>query len=117
MKRLVVLVAVLALAAPSVAAAFSVIHASPGSVKRGHRVRLHGSTGGCPAGDQVTLYSRAFKGSGKEWAGLPAVLTTVRPDGSYSVRFRIRKHVKKRKYTIHGRCGGGLFGSGTLKVI
>jgi hypothetical protein len=115
MKRLVVIAAVLALAMPSVAAAFGVIHATPASVKPGQKVRLHGSVK-CHSGDQVTLFSRAFKGSHHDFGGVPAVLTTVHHD-RYSVSFRIHKNVSKRTYHISGRCGGGLFGSGTLKVI
>jgi hypothetical protein len=114
MKRLLALTAVLTLAVPSVALAFGVIHATPSSVKPGHKVRLHGSVS-CHNGDQVTLFSRAFKGSHQNFAGVPAVITTVHSD-KYSVTFRIHKNVKKRTYHISGRCGGGLFGSGTLKV-
>jgi hypothetical protein len=114
MKRSFAVVAVLALAMPSAALAFGVIHATPSSVKPGHQVRLHGSVK-CHNGDQVTLFSRAFKGSHHNFGGVPAVITTVHSD-KYSVTFRIHKNVKKRTYQISGRCGGGLFGSGTLKV-
>jgi hypothetical protein len=110
------LVASLALAGPAVAAATPLIHATPASVARGHKVRLHGTIRGCPKGDQVTLLSKAFKGSGLSFAGVPAVFAVVGRHHHYSVVYRIRKKVTKKTYSLRGRCGGGNFGHGSLTV-
>lgn len=117
MKRLIAIAAVMAMGAPAAAAGsplIRLIYATPSSVKPGQKVRLHGAVA-CHNGDQVTLFSHAFKGSSQNFAGVPAVLTTVHA-GRYSVTFRIHSGVGKRTYRISGRCGGGLFGTGSLKV-
>ena len=61
------------------------------------------------AGDSVTLISRAFPKK-HEFAGVPAVFTKVKIDGSYSKRVRIPKSKAPKKYTISARCGGGNLG-------
>ncbi len=114
MKKVALSVIVVAFAIPSAALASSVIGTTPSTVKPGHLERLHGSVV-CHNGDQVDLFSHAFKGSPHNFGGVPAVYTTVHND-HYSVVIRIYKNVKKGTYSISGRCGGGLFGSGTLKV-
>jgi hypothetical protein len=92
---------------------------TPGTIKAGHRVRLHGSVShGCQTPGQVTIYSRAFKGAVRHsFAGIPALFTRANKHGSFSATVRIRKTIKPGKYHIGGRCGGGNFGSTTLKVL
>jgi hypothetical protein len=96
-------------ALPGAAWAAPTIHAKPNPVHAGERVRVFGNAGGCPAGDQVTLLSRAFSHK-HEFAGVPAVFTTVRANGHYSKRARIPKARAQKKYRITARCGGGTFG-------
>lgn len=83
--------------------------ASPNPVHAGSHVRLHGRIPGCPAGDQITLISRAFSHN-HDFAGEPAVFATIHADGSFSVRTRIPSTRKPRRYSIGGRCGGGNIG-------
>jgi hypothetical protein len=65
----------------------------------------------------VTLISRAFKGATRSrFAGVPAVLTRVGKFGLYAVSVRISSAAGKGTFTISGRCGGGNFGSVSLKV-
>jgi hypothetical protein len=94
------------------------LNVTPGTVKAGHKVRLHGSVGpGCKKPGQVTLYSRAFKGAVKHrFAGVPAVFTRANKHGSFSTNLTIKRKTKPGKYHVGGRCGGGNFGSATLKV-
>ena len=104
------------LAAPAVAAA-PTIQVSPGTVHRGHLVRVHGVVPGCPRGDEVTLISRAFSHR-HDFAGLPAVFARVGARQRYSVRTRIPAHRKAGRYTISGRCGGGNLGvTASLRVL
>jgi hypothetical protein len=85
------------------------IHASPNPVHAGKKVRVFGDAGDCPAGDQVTLLSRAFSHK-HEFAGVPAVFAKVRSNGHYSKRARIPAARTPKKYNITARCGGGTFG-------
>ena len=62
------------------AAASPSIHFSPNPVRAGAFVRVHGSAGGCPVRDTVTVLSRAFPHAHR-FAGVPAVSAAVRPDG------------------------------------
>jgi hypothetical protein len=91
---------------------------APSTVKRGGVVRLYGSVaGGCAAGARVTVYSRAFAGRRRgEFAGVPAVFTRVRRNGTFTRRVRIGKRIAPRRYGVGGRCGGGTFGSAKLRV-
>ena len=92
------------------------IRASPSSVVAGQSVRVSGLAGGCPAGDQVTLISRAFSHA-HEFAGVSAVFATVRSDDAYAVRTRIPASRRAGTYSIGARCGGGNFGvSARLRV-
>ncbi|HEU4978262.1 MAG TPA: hypothetical protein VFT42_05165 [Solirubrobacteraceae bacterium] len=113
MKRsLVVLAAAAALAAPAGAAAPR-IALSPTSVHRGQVVRVHGVIHGCPAGDTVTLLSKAFSHR-HEFAGVPAVFARVGASGAYSVRTRIPARRRPGSYHVTGRCGGGNLGVAPL---
>jgi hypothetical protein len=97
----------LALPAGAVAVGPS-IHVSPTTVNAGQHVRVYGRAGGCPAGDQVTLISRAFRHT-HDFAGLPAVFTKVGAGDHYTVRVRIPSS-RHGRYAITARCGGANFG-------
>ena len=89
---------------------------TPATVHRGHTVLVHGTIAGCPAGDSVTLLSRAFP-SRHRFAGVPAVSAIVGKEGAYSVRVRIPRGKRPGAYSVTGRCGGGNLGvSVTLHV-
>jgi hypothetical protein len=95
---------------PGQAFAQATLNVKPKSVHAGERVRVFGTVGGgCVAGDAVTLLSEAFSHT-QEFAGVPAVFTPVRPNGTYSRRIRIPRHRHRGIYTVGGRCGGGNFG-------
>lgn len=91
---------------------------SPSTVKAGRTVALTGSVGnGCRTPGQVTLYSSAFKGAtAHRFAGVPAVYAQANKHGAFSTNVTIKRTVKRGSYRIGGRCGGGNFGSATLKV-
>jgi hypothetical protein len=82
---------------------------TPNHVRAGAMVRLRGRAAGCPAGDTVSLISRAFSRV-HEFASVPAVLTRVRPDGSFTTTTRIPRTRRPARYGITGRCGGGNLG-------
>lgn len=119
MKKLIVVLVVLATPAPAaLAAGAHYIKVEPASVKPGQVVRIYGSVGGgCAAGDSATLISTAFKGATKEeFAGVPAVYAKVHKNFKFSIKVRLSKGIKPGKYEIGGRCGGGNFGSAKLRV-
>jgi hypothetical protein len=106
---------VLALSAVGLAlAAGGSIHIRPHSVEAGHRIRTHGSTGGCPG--RVTLLSKAFPHR-HEFAGVPAVYAHANSGGKFHRRVRIPQHRKTRRYSVTGRCGGGNFALTHLRVV
>ena len=106
---------VLALSAAALAAGPS-LHVRPHRVEAGHLLRIHGSTGGCPQGERVTLLSKAFPHR-HEFAGIPAVYTRVRSGGKFQRRVRIPEHRKPRRYPVTGRCGGGNFALAHFRVV
>jgi immunoglobulin-like protein involved in spore germination len=86
------------------------LHVSPATVPAGHTTRVFGSAaGGCAAGDQVTLISRAFPAT-HEFAGVPAVFTRTHAGGAFSKRIRIPAGRAPRRYAVTARCGGGNLG-------
>jgi hypothetical protein len=99
------------IAMPGVALASApTIVLTPSSVHAGGTVTVSGSTGGgCVAGDQVTLISAAFGGSG-EFAGQPAVFATSTSSNSYSTTATIPVARTPGTYDVTARCGGGNFG-------
>jgi hypothetical protein len=121
-KLIAVFVAVFALAAPAAFAASHFLKISPSTVKPGNKVTVSGAVGsGCAVGkkgDVAIVYSKAFNGSTKSsFAGVPAVNAALDKKGKFSFKITInKKKVKKGTYHIGGRCGGGNFGSATLKV-
>ena len=81
----------------------------PHIVKRGGTVLVSGVAGGCTAGDQVTVSSRAFAGS-NTFAGVPAVLAQVGSAGRFSATARIPATRRPGTYLLTARCGGGNLG-------
>jgi hypothetical protein len=119
MRKLGLLLAVLvSTAQPALAASHSYLKVTPHEVQVGKVVRVHGSVdGGCAPGGGATLYSFAFKGATQEeFAGVPAVLATVHANHKFSIKVRLSPTIKPHRYHVGGRCGGGNFGSATLKV-
>jgi hypothetical protein len=125
MKKLIVAIAGLAVLAPAALAASPshFLKVSPSKVAQGNTVTASGSVGhGCEIGhkgDVATIYSKAFKGATKHsFAGVPSVSASLAKskDGTFKVKVTLSSSVKTGKYTVSGRCGGGLFGSTTLKV-
>lgn len=94
------------------------IRVSPSAVKAGTTVTLRGSVaGGCRTPGVVTIYSRVFAGaSARRFAGVPAVSAKANAKGRFSAKITLTKRIKSGRYRISGRCGGGNFGSTTLKV-
>jgi hypothetical protein len=81
----------------------------PGTVKRGGTVIVSGVAGGCTAGDQVTIISRAFAPT-HSFAGVPAVLAQVGSAGRFSAETRIPAARRAGTYLLTARCGGGNLG-------
>jgi len=113
-------VGMLAPAAPAWAASATTLLVSPSSTIAGDTVVVSGSVGPAPAGSacatSLMLLSRAFVHT-DEFAGVPAVVAAVRPDGTFAAATRIPRSTPAGTYTISGRCGGGNLGvSATLTV-
>jgi hypothetical protein len=91
---------------------------SPSTVKAGRATTVSGSTGnGCHTPGQVTIISHAFRGATRrQFAGVPAIFTTANGSGKFSRRVTIAKAMKPGAYHVGARCGGGSFGSATLRV-
>lgn len=123
MKKLIAALLALAVFAPAALAATHSIKVTPSSVAGGKTVTVSGSVGkGCRTGhkgDAATIISRAFKGATKaNFAGVPSVSASLAgsKSGSFSIKVKLAGNVKAGKYSVSGRCGGGNFGSTTLKV-
>ena len=126
MKKLIVAVVGMALFAPGALAASSshFLKVSPAKVAEGKIVAVSGSVDhGCEIGhkgDAATIISKAFKGAkgAHSFAGVPSVSASLAnsKSGTFSVKVTLATNVKPGKYSVGGRCGGGNFGSATLKV-
>lgn len=121
MKSFLSTILAFAILAPAALADAHFLRVSPHTVARGNLVTVSGSVGnGCQTGhkgDVATIFSRAFKGStSQNFAGVPAVFASARKGERFSFKIRIRKAINKGSYHLGGRCGGGNFGSATLKV-
>ena len=115
-RTAVLLTTAIAFAVPAVAVAAGPVHLHPSTVHAGKVVKISGHPGGgCTSGHTVTIYSRAFS-SDREFAGVPAVFTEVRPSGGYTEHVRIPSWRHEGSYTVSARCGGALIGSRTLHV-
>jgi hypothetical protein len=125
MKKLIVAVVGLSVFAPGAMAASShFLKVSPSTADQGATVTVSGSVDhGCQIGhkgDTATIISKAFKGATKHtFAGVPAVSASLAKskNGAFSVKVTLASNVKPGKYSVSGRCGGGNFGSTTLKVV
>jgi hypothetical protein len=111
------------LAAPAWAASPTppvAVHASPNPVLAGHTVTLSGSIGQDQAGSEcatgVKLLSRAFD-SNQDFAGVPALGATVRPNGTFTATTTIPRSKAAGSYAVTGRCGGGNLGVSATLVI
>jgi hypothetical protein len=82
---------------------------TPPVVRAGDVLSLEGAADGCPAGDTVSLLSKAFP-PGHDFAGVPAVDAQVGSDGSFSVTTTIPASTAPGRYEVTGRCGGGNLG-------
>jgi hypothetical protein len=90
---------------------------TPATVHRGQTVLIRGSAGSCPVGDTVTIISRAFPRI-HEFAGVPAVLASVRSGGRFRATTRIPLRRRVGRYGVTARCGGGNLGvAARLTVI
>ena len=123
MKKLIAALVALAAFAPSALAASHFVKVSPGKVSPGQTVTVSGSVDhGCQIGhngNTATIFSKAFKGATKHsFAGVPAVSASLAKskNGAFSIKVTLSPNVKPSKYSVTGRCGGGNFGSTTLKV-
>jgi hypothetical protein len=114
-RRTILIGAVIAAGAPATSSA-AVLRVSRTSVPAGDTVRVSGSAGGgCARGDTVTITSRAFDPA-REFAGVPAIFARAARNGSFSVRTLIPVTLVAGRYAVSGRCGGGTFGSTSLRV-
>lgn len=123
MKKLIVALVGLAVFAPEALAASHFLKVSPSKVSAGKTVTVSGSVGnGCQTGhtgDVATIFSKAFKGATKQnFGGVPSVSASLAnsTSGAFSIKVKLSKKVKAGSYSVGGRCGGGNFGSTTLKV-
>ena len=82
---------------------------APPTVRRGGTVLVSGVAGGCTAGDQVTIISRAFAAT-HSFAGVPAVFAQVGSAGRFSAKARIPATRSPGSYVLTARCGGGNLG-------
>jgi hypothetical protein len=113
-------VGTLALTAPAQAEPAATLQVSPTSVTAGDTVVVSGSVGPAPAGSacaaSILLLSRAFVHT-DEFAGVPAVMAAVKPDGTFAATTTIPRSTPAGTYDVSGRCGGGNIGvSATLEV-
>ena len=124
MKKLIVAIVGLSVFAPGAMAASShFLKVSPSNPDQGATVTVSGSVDhGCQighTGDTATIISKAFKGATKQnFAGVPSVSVSLAQstNGAFSTKVKLSTNVKAGKYSVGGRCGGGNFGTTTLKV-
>jgi len=122
-RKLIAALVGLAAFAPAALASSHFVKVSPGKANPGQTITVSGSVDhGCQIGhkgDTATILSKAFKGATKHsFAGVPAVSASLAnsTNGSFSIKVTLSPNVKPNKYSVTGRCGGGNFGSTTLKV-
>jgi hypothetical protein len=89
----------------TLAAATPRLSVHPGSVVRGGTVTVSGR--GCRAGDVVYLISPPFVGHAFV---AHSVATRARANGTFSRSVRIRASIRRGRYLITARCGGGNLG-------
>jgi hypothetical protein len=89
---------------------------TPGAVRRGGTVVVSGVAGGCTAGDQVTISSRAFAAT-HTFAGIPALYAQVGSAGRFTAKARIPAARLPGTYVLTARCGGGNLGISAHLVV
>jgi len=113
-------VGVLAPAAPAWAASATTLQVSPRATTAGDTVVVSGSVGPAPAGSacatSLMLLSRAFVHT-HEFAGVPAVIAAVKPDGTFTTSTRIPRSTPPGTYDLSGRCGGGNIGVSAILTV
>jgi hypothetical protein len=88
----------------------------PRSIDAGKVLKVNGApVGGCGAGSEVVVYSRAFATGDDEFAGISAADATVRKSGRWTLHVRIRKSAEGN-YRVGARCNGGSLGVRVLRV-
>jgi hypothetical protein len=88
----------------------------PQSIDAGKVLKVNGApVGGCGAGSEVVVYSRAFATDDDEFAGIPAADATVRKSGRWTLHVRIRKSAEGN-YRVGARCNGGSLGVRVVHV-
>jgi hypothetical protein len=96
------------------------LRVSPRSVAAGDTVTVSGSVGPGQAGSacasSIELLSRAFDDT-HEFAGVPAVMAAVRPDGTFAATTRIPRSRPAGTYDLSGRCGGGNIGVSAMLEV
>ena len=118
-KTALMALAALAVAVPVTAAeaqggAAFVLH--PQEITAGKVLKVNGApVGGCGAGSEVVVYSRAFATDDDEFAGIPAADATVRKSGRWTLHVRIRRSAEGN-YRVGARCNGGSLGVRVLRV-
>ena len=120
-KLAVTVLAVGALALPVAAAqagggggAAFVLH--PRSIDAGKVLKVNGApVGGCGAGSEVIVFSRAFATDDDEFAGIPAADVKVRKSGRWTLHVRIKSSAEGN-YRVGARCNGGSLGVRVLHV-
>jgi hypothetical protein len=122
-KLIAALVALAVLAPAALASSAHFVKVSPSKVRRGKIVTVSGSVaGGCQTGHQgdfAIIFSRAFKGATThKFAGIPSISVSLAKstNGAFSTKVKISRKVRPGKYFVTGRCGGGNFGSTTLRI-
>jgi hypothetical protein len=123
-KKLVAALVTLAVFAPAALASSHFLKVSPSKLATGKTVTVSGSVvgAGCQTGHKgnaAIIFSNAFKGATKQtFAGVPSVTASLSKskNGAFSIKVKLSKKVKPATYSVGGRCGGGNFGSATLKV-
>jgi hypothetical protein len=109
MKRLGLLVVVLAALVVAVAATAAAGHIAvkPGTISPGGVITVAAASSLCLSRDQVILISTAFPGHAY---GKGAVYGHVAAHGAFTVRAHVRSKIKPGRYSISFRCGGGNLG-------
>jgi hypothetical protein len=123
LKKLIAALVGLAVFAPAALASSHFLKVSPSKTNPGKTVTVSGSVGnGCGIGhkgDAATIFSKAFKGATKQnFAGVPSVSASLSnsTNGAFSIKVKLTNTLKTGTYSVGGRCGGGNFGTTTLKV-
>ena len=101
-------------AAEAQSGAAFVLH--PRSIDAGKVLKVNGApVGGCGAGSEVVVYSRAFATDDDEFAGIPAADATVRKSGRWTLHVRIKSSAEGN-YRVGARCNGGSLGVRVVHV-